>query len=164
MQTLRIFPQTLKMIAGCTIIATMLLSLGCAQTQTFLGMKSHEHPRYPALLITEPQFERNGNLGDVPLNLGVIKDSDSELWKDFMELAEKAKYWRIQVVRFRDESPVSGFDWVPKNGGTRKLENVHLEVMMRAYVDFCYDDDCDNPKENHRSRNYIFMLHHYPEN
>ena len=80
-----------------------------------------------------------------------------------MELAVNAKHWRIQVVKFSDESPVSGFDWVPKNEDTRKLEKIPLEFMMRAYVDFCYDDNPDAPKEDQQSRTYLFLLHHYPE-
>ena len=164
MQTLRVFPQTMKLLAGCTLIATMLLSLGCAQTQTLQGMKPNKHPRYPALLVSEPDFVNHGKTGDIPLNLRVIKKSDSELWKDFANIAVNAKHWRIHVFKFSNESPVAGFDWVPINEDTRTLEGIPLDVTMRAYVDFCYDDDPDNPKEDQQSRSYLFMLHHYPEN
>lgn len=148
----RICPRVLVLLAGCTLFANALLSSGCA-----------EMPRYPALVVTEPNFVRTEKGGDVTLNLDVIGRSDSELWKDFGKLAKDAKHWRVNVFKFSDDSHIAGFDWKTIGEKTQKLERIPLETLMRGDADFCSSDDPDAANADQKSRSYIFLLHKYPE-
>lgn len=148
----RIFPKALVLLAGCTLFANVLLSSGCAQV-----------PRYPALVVTEPNFKANGRTGNVSLNLGTIGLSDSELWKELSDLAKNAKHWRVSVDKLSDDSAVDNFDWRPIDKNTQTLEALPLEVLLRATADFCYSDNPDAADARQVARNYVFLLHKYPE-
>lgn len=171
MDTPRSFERTMMvLLAWCSILANILLSLGCTQIQESLGIRADEQPRYPALVVTEPNFTRNGETGNISLNLGVIETSDSELWLDFIRLARKANFWRVSVVKASTEEPVDYFDWVPtendkdlKNKTTKDLKNIPLETLMRVYADFSSGKNPDDDNAVHTSRTYLFLLHKTPD-
>jgi len=149
----RIFAPVLVLLAGCTLFANGLLLTGCA-----------EMPRWPAVVLTDTDFGPTPTGGGIiPLKFKTIAGSDIALWEDFRKLTMNAKHWRVNVSKFSNDFPVTGFDWTPFGETTPILNDLPLEVLMRADADICFSDDPKSADAVQTARPYLFMLHKYPE-
>ncbi len=163
------------LLAGCTLFAGYLLSSSYAEGVALFG--GGQPPRYPAIVVTTKDTTQ------LPLSLDIADKSDSPLFEDISSIVKNGKRWRVSVFRFSNGKLLDSTDWKSVSNDRKvTLKNLLPEVLLRADVEVCNNDDPDicssrvqNPKDPndpktkaaadavHEGRTVLFLLHKYPD-
>lgn len=157
MSTSSLYPKISGLLAGFALFATCLLSSGCTEfPRNRATVADNSHPRYPSVVVAVES-------DDLEFDLDIVRQSDTQLWKDVKTLEEKAQIWRVNVYKHFDGSLVGKLmDWADITSRKAHLK-LPLEQLLRAEIDFCTTKDPNDDNADCDGRQINILLHKYPD-